>query len=233
MNSRVASHDAFDAMLRRALIDKLDDEADALPSKQELNHMYTFSEAHKNKMTNLFAKNRRSEILASFVKWGKRAAIFIIITSTVLLGTLMLSSDVRAAVRSVIIRIYEQFTRFEFSDVPTEEQHWELTKIPEGYELNHYFYYSGHSLSYYINPTTGRNMSFTFMHGIGITAMDNEDMDISIVVLDGVEYHVFVSLMPDKNSAVIWQCSGYQFSMDANLGFDDILALAKSVQVVG
>ena len=131
-NSR-ANDNVFDALFKQAVIDNFEEQLDSLSQDAEPSMQYTFSTEHEKRMSMLFAKEKRKEVLRTTVKWGRRVAAIFLIAVTVLFGSLMLVPEARAVIVGTIIEWFDQYTRFTSTIPTTDESSLEPTYIPDGF----------------------------------------------------------------------------------------------------
>jgi hypothetical protein len=228
--------DLFEAILKQAVQKNLRNEIEALPSEEELSKMYTFSERHEKRMKKLFAADKRKETRIVVVRWGKTAVAAACIATTVLFGTLLLSSEVRATINNVIISWLDMFTRFEapqsLSNEEFVEREWLPEYLPEGFELADTFEAGEIVLFEYANAD-GAMIDFSVRPSEGATYIDNTDMEYRIISENSIAYHVFeVDGTDDEENVVVWDMQGYRFTVAGTYDVDELLKIALSVRAV-
>jgi len=222
----------FEAMLKQAVIESHMKELAELPSDEELRKMYTFSERHNKRMKKLFAADKRKETRIVVVKWCRLAVATVCITTTVLFGTLLFSSEVRAAVNNTIISWLEMFTRFQSPPLDEEfvEREWTVSYLPTGFELYDSFELGRMVLCEYMNAE-GVTIDLTYVPIDATSYVDNTDVEYSIVIEDGIDYHVFVadSDLEYEENSIVWNMQGYRFTIAGIYDIDELLKIALSV----
>ena len=225
---------AFEALLRQALLDNINERIAAIPPDDELDTMFTLSAEHDERMRKLCAREDRKDRIRVAMHPLRRVAVFVLIMFFVLFGVLMTSPDVRAAVKEVIIEWYDQFTRFtgnpsEVSiDNATETVNWSPSFLPDGYfEVG---FYDGET------PTTeyenGEGMLLLFKYSIAENELlvDNEETVYAEVPDEGIIYYVFEATDARKSNRVVWVREGYSFFLNGYVDTDILLETAKSVE---
>lgn len=220
----------FDALFRQAVIDNYEEELSVIPTEKELSALYAFSDAHIARMKRLFSQAERHEMLRSAAKWVKRCAAVFIVVTVVLFGALMMVPEVRAAVKSVIIEWYDQFTKFTSGQDPTKEsQEWEPSYVPEGFAEDERYGDFGRLTIWYLD-SRGNSIVFTYFDQSDSVSVDNENRDFYEVESAGTIYYVFESETQDKGNSVIWDKEGYRFTIEGQSPESELLNIAKSVE---
>ncbi|HWQ79785.1 MAG TPA: DUF4367 domain-containing protein [Anaerovoracaceae bacterium] len=230
MIDRNVSDRLFDMLFRQAVIDNYEQELSAIPSEKELSAVYSFSDAHIARMRRLFAQAERLEILQSAAKWTRRCAAVIIVGSVVLFGALMTVPEVRAAVKSVIIEWFDQFTKFTSGQDSTKESHeWEPSYVPKGFTEDERYGDFGRLTIWYLD-SKGNTIVFTYIDQSDSASVDNENRDFYEVEAAGTIYYVFEAETSDKGNSVIWDKEGYRFTVGGQLPVSELLNIAESAE---
>lgn len=220
-----------EAILRYAVIENHNREMAAIPSDEELAKLYTFSKRHEARMKALFAKENYKLIRRKIFKVSRNIAAVLIIMAVVLFGALLTNSDIRAAVKQVIIEWYDKFTRFNFSDQDAVEENaeWYPSYMIEGFKETEIFFVG---VVRSIEFRNQENNLITFDYGLADSvsyAIDNEHSTYETIENDGVEYHVFPAESNEYTSKIIWYDSGYAFYLNSKADLDELLKIAFSV----
>jgi hypothetical protein len=226
------AHVISESILKQAVIENHDREMAEIPDNDALAKLYTFSERHEARMKALFAQVQRKETRVKIYKATRRIAAVIILVTAVLFGALLINSDVRAAVRQVIIEWYERYTRFSFSgsgeDVGKTVE-WYPSYLPEGFDAAETLNMIGLTVVTFIN---GSGETIKFEYGladeIGIS-VDNERAVYETITDGVVEYHVFYGKTDEDRSKVIWGNDDYAFLMMSLIDADELIKTAFSV----
>lgn len=234
MKAEAVFDDIFEAMLRRAVIENLDREIDTLEDEVKREGPFAFSERHERRMKRLFARTRRREAFTSLSKWSRRVAAVVLIAVTLLFGALMFVPEVRAAVVNTVVVWYEKFTQFIFrsEESAAADAHWEITGLPEGYELSGSEFGEDVSYADYVNLSTSDMILFEYRAGSLSISVNNEEMGYTKSTYKGVQYHLFVADKPDDFNKLIWENNGYRFNIRSMLGQDELLKIAESIQKI-
>ena len=229
-----ANDDFFDAMLRQAVIKNNKNEIAAIPSDEELKKSYTFSERHNQKMKKLFSADNRREAFTIVYRWGKVAVVAVCVSATLTLGVLLTSAEVRKVVSDVIVTWFEQFTNFRSDEASEEfiERDWSLGYIPEEFALIE-AYEVGTIEGVEYGNALGAIIDFSYQPSDSSTSVDNEDKNYKVVVENDVVYHLFDSTLDDNPhdfNIVVWDMSGYRFTITGNYDINELFEIALSVE---
>jgi len=223
----------FDAMLKEAVIANFRTKMEEVPSEEEILEETSFSDEHNRKMEEIFKQERRQTVARRFysIKSYAKVAIFIIsITATLTFAILLTSTEVRAALKNVIINIFERFTNIEYEEPRNQEKEahrFVLQKIPDGFELTHTEIYGQNSLSFYENHK-GEYIIFD-VRLPNSTNFDNEDHKFYEVIYDTIIYYVNEALDDDKFSTIFWTIDGFMFVLQGNVAIETFLEIARLI----
>lgn len=217
----------FEAILRQAVIDEV--KSDIRNYKQAEQHV--FSEAHEMKMRKLFKSDRSREFFKVAVRRTKVAVAALAVSVTIFFAMLLtISAQVREAVNSVIVTWFSQFTTFSVEQRNDDfiEREWEITYIPEGFELDGVVEMVG-SANYEYKNANGERVFIMYMTEEHDFAVDNEDREYSIFELNDVTYYIFAALLDYKDHMIVWDNKGYRFAVIGNCDLDELGLVALSI----
>jgi len=219
-------------MLKEAVHEDFRAEMDAMPPEEEILRNHPFSEDHTRKMKALFTFERRKIAARRMWSYSKVAVIFLCILSTVTFSLLMISPEVRAAVRNAIVRVWEGFTSVEFPDASTPEKEskdFSPEYIPQGYTMISSVEFGDSRLTVYMDEDD--NMLMLEVSSADSHAVDNENREYYSVYHNGVEYHIYDSVDIEQfSTVVVWTQEGFSFSMSGEIPIDEIIRAAVSVK---
>lgn len=224
----------FDALFRQAVIDNYEEEIAAIPDEQELSAVYSFSDTHNARMKNLFLREKRSGMVKSTMKWVRRCVAVIIVGAVLLFGAVMTVPEVRAAVKSVIIEWYSQFTQFTSEQKSTEESHdesqvWEPSYMVEGFAENERHGKPGH-LTIRYSDSQNNIITFSYIDQSDSIFVDNENRKFYEFEEKGTLYYIFEAEGSDKGNTVIWDKEEYRFSVEGQSPVGELLKIAESIE---
>ena len=228
MSSSLINEGVFEALFRQAVIDNFNEELDSLPTGEALAKLFTFSPAHELRMKKLFERDERREKIRAVVMWSRRVAVVIIAAATILLGAMMLSPQVRAAVAQTLTEWYENFARFTSNAPEAEKTSLEPVYIPEGFIVAARDDIPMITTIVYLNEDDGAVVTFQSFRAQGAVAVDNEDIDYRVAQIDGVEYHIFVSTDGINENAVVWDVGGQRYRISSTIAVDELIIMAIS-----
>jgi len=219
----------FEALFRQAVIDNFNEELDSLPSDEALAEQYAFSQEHEIRMKKLFAREARKERLQATAKWTRRVAAAIIITVTLLFGSLMFVPQVRAVVFQTLTEWYEKFVRFTSNAPEVEKTNLEPGYIPEGFVEIAREEIPMITIIVYASTNTGETITFSSSRTSGSTSADNEGMGYTVIEIDGIEYHILTSEDAMSEHIIIWDKANQRYTLTSTLLAEELLKMAISV----
>lgn len=180
---------------------------------------------------NAWAKRRRRPVWKTTLQ---RIAVFTVACSVTLIALMAISPSVRAAVTNWIVQFYETHTVYHFAKAPMSEAmpQYEITALPEGYQLDHTTEGADHIWFRYSN-TDDESLSFHYIRTTSNAAqgMTTENTEISSITVNGCPGHLYISNDREESSAIVWydEQQSLQFSISGFFDRDGLLAIAESV----
>jgi len=227
----IINSDFFEAMLRQAVIKNNRDEIAAIPSDDELKKKYEFSERHNRKMKKLFAADSRHEVFTIIYRWGKVAVVAVCVSATLMFGTLLTSADVRKAIGDVVVTWFEKFTKFQSPAASEEfiERDWSPAYLPEGFLITNSIETNEIRNITYNNSNNAR-IIFSYRPSDFSTSVDNEDMEYSVMIENDIIYHLFEATNEAEEKIIVWDISGYRFTLTGHIEVNELFKMALSVE---
>ncbi|MCL2627085.1 MAG: DUF4367 domain-containing protein [Oscillospiraceae bacterium] len=229
MTSEQVNNSVFEALLRQAVIDNFNEQLDSFNIEDYSPEEYTFSPEHEKRMKALFAGDKRKDKLRSITKWSKRVAAFIVITVTILFGSLMFVPEVRAVVFETVIEWFDKFVRFS-SDAPDiEKTNLEPTYIPNGFQED---FRDSNDIATLIVYSNSDGFSI-FYHASLESAQHSVDSDGYVYELkhiNGIDYHFFNAFEAEDDNIIIWEAKGYRYNIGSPISIDELLKIALSAE---
>lgn len=233
MNTKKIDDSVFEALFRQAIIDDYNEEIDSIPPKNELMEALSFSPEFELRMKKLLAREQRKETLTKAMVFGKRvAAIFIVATSVFFCG-LLLSTEVRAAIKNIVVELFDEFTSFIFhgeTSNPEKQAEWRPKYLPAGYQensvemlgkaINIEYVNAQEDVIHYSYRPEGNDTSIS---------VDNENHIIESKTINGHEAYTAKAMKDDFENGVIWSVGEYTFSIWSKLSIEEIIKIAQSV----
>ena len=230
LSDSVTRDSVFEALFRQAVIDNFYEELDSLPPDVELAKQFAFSPEHELRMKKLFAREERLERLHTTAKWSRRLVATIAIVVTLLFGSLMLVPQVRATVVQTLIEWYERFTMFTSNAPEAEKTNLEPQYIPIGFVEIVRDELELMTTILYLNEDDGSVISFSSTRMSGSTAVDNEMVDYIVSVVNGNEYHCFVSTEAGGEVTIVWEKNNQRYIITSTISIDELMKMAVSVE---
>lgn len=228
MNTCKINDSVFDALFRQAVIESVEREVQALPSEDEITDI-TFSERHERRMEKLFSDRLRKNHIATAVRVTRRAAVVILIVTSLLFGALMTSQDVRATVINTVVQWFEQFALFtsERADEPTAILL--PSYVPEGFvEVERTV--TEHSKSLLLVNDYGDMIFFSAKQIVDLLAVDHEQRGYRQTFVYGIVFHIFEAKEYGCGNTIIWEYSGNRYIINTSISVEYALEIALSVR---
>jgi hypothetical protein len=221
-----------EAILRKAVIENHIVEMERL---NEGASPVSFSDAHVKRMNRLFISARVKRFAVRtfvIIRKSVAAASFVIAILSLLL---LFNPKVQAAVADAITDIFSGFTGFRFNDSAEEaDKHieWGLRWLPESFVETYREYDAGTSRAGYAD-STGVTIRFT-ANPVGNNSInvDNEKSTYSVITKDGIDYHIYSSVIEEAPSVIIWVHKGYDFIIISYCGIELLERIAYSTYEV-
>lgn len=216
----------FEKLLKQAITRELKREINTA-STEEFSPSLNF----QKQMKKLFKKDKRDNFYKNFIRYSKRAAMYILIIMGLFTALFIVSEDVRANVE-IIIEWFEDHIGFQFApkDLDMQREEFDLKRIPDQYEvilkddlgavkLYDLFHKNGHNLRLDITPTSAS-------HGMSIY---NIEVEVEVIKLSGNEVMVLIGQGEVEGGMVIWEMDGYRFQIDGAVPMKTLIDLARKI----
>lgn len=180
---------------------------------------------------NAWAKRRKRPIWKTALQ---RIAIFVAVCSLTLGALMTVSPTIRATFTNWIVQFYETYVAYHFAKAPVSEvmPQYEITTLPDGYQLEHTTDGPDHIWFRYSNAD-GESLSFHYIRTTSNTAqgMTIVNAEISNITINGCPGHLYISSDPEESNAVVWydEQLNLQFTINGFFDRDNLLAIAESV----
>ena len=228
MTNNELSNIVFNTLISKAVVDNFNDELDSYILGAESATEHKYSSQHENRMRALFLKEERKESLRKVARWSKRVAVVIILTLSILFGSLMLVPEVRAVVTGTVIEWFDQFVRFYSNASVVEKVNLEPTYIPDGFKED---YRDGGKTITIIIYTNHDDVSILFESQLidAQLSIDNEGYEYELKQIDSIDYHIFTAIDNGKANMIVWEENGQRYKISSVISTDKILTMALSV----
>ncbi|MDR1329580.1 MAG: DUF4367 domain-containing protein [Oscillospiraceae bacterium] len=235
--------EAFEELLRKAVIESFEQELAQIPPDEELRKTYTFSDRHNARMERLFRRKRmrikppqvfysaRAKTAAGYLR---AAAAVVAVVVALSFGLLLTSQPVRAAVATTIAQWFDRFTRFSSEDIGEDSNEnispdiWRPEFLPAGFAEQETMVVGDITQTVYANAA-GDGFTLTYSAD-SATAVNNDDIQYDTVTVGGVEYHIFMSTDELSDNAIVWLRDGVMFELHSQISADTLMAVAQSIK---
>ena len=204
----------FEALFSQAVIDNFNEELDSYALGTESNEHYKYSSQHENRMRALFLREKRKENIRKAARYSKRIAAVIILTLSILFGSLMFVPEVRAVVFETVIEWFDQFVRFYSNASVVEKANLEPTFIPDGFWEEHRDGGETMTIVIYINHD-GVRILFESQLVDAQMSVDNEGYEYELKQFDAVEYHIFTAIEGEKRNMIVWEVNEQRYKISS------------------
>lgn len=227
----------LDRMIRRALLDSLrKDEEDRevegtagfFPSNQHLRQMQAMLQNPLKWM-----RNRSKPVWKVIVQ---KVAVILLVASLGLGSVMVVSPTVRAVVVRWVLEVYETHIVYRyFGEQPAESmQHYELTKLPEGYTETDRIETDLLGSVLYENGLGGIIcFDYNYLDPGALGIYDPDDSDVINIEVNGIAGLLFVPHDPEGMLTVTWvdERANVQFCIIATHDEQEILCIAENVRL--
>ncbi|MBR6637720.1 MAG: DUF4367 domain-containing protein [Lachnospiraceae bacterium] len=212
-------------------------EYDAIPPKEELEKMYTFSERHERQMAELFANLDKFDAKCRRRNLVRKIAIILVVVLAVTVVSVKFVPEVYAFVKEWLMELADDESiefRGKSSDnrgVKGEELRFELGYVPDGYELvSEEEYTTGTNKVMYRNEDGSTiKLEYKTAGDIRLFAINIEDAIVEEINIDNNCYRLFECL--GRGNVVFWEKDGYIISIEGVFEKSQMLNMATSVTV--
>ena len=227
----------LDGMIRRVLLDSLrKDEEDReverasgfFPSKQHLRQMQAMLQSPLKWM-----RNRSKPVWKVIVH---KAAIILLVAALGLGSVMVVSPTARAAVVRWVLEVYETHIVYRyFGEQPAESmQHYELTKLTDGYKETDRIEGEVFGSVLYENGVGGIIcFDYNYMYQGAAGIYDSNENEVRDIKVNGIDGLLFVPHDPEGMLTVTWidERANVQFCIVATHDEKEILRIAENIRL--
>ena len=207
----------------------------AIPPREELEKMYTFSERHNKLMEAMFAEERRKERFERYFRAVRRIAIVTLALLGGAVVSLKVVPTVYAYVEAWITENADDRLIFKDNESGRDinekaEVRFELGYVPEGYELvGEEHGKTGNCVITYKN-SAGEKLLLRYYKANGRqVSVDIEDALVVEKMIDGIKYYVFER--DEEKVTVAWEKEDYLFKLNGIFEELEMVDIASYVKV--
>lgn len=221
------------SILAKALDDVMTKELNEYLAAVDFSVEHRFSEKFERRMERLI--KRREKPYYKLICTAGRRAVCIAAAVVIAFGFAMSFESVRAAVKEFFTKVFsdhitlEVYPEFAENDPDTIEEVYEITELPEGFELvdsetcSTYAYADYVFEDYHIDFLQETKQRFHI-------SLDNEYSEPEVYVdQTGQEY--WIQFHEGGNIYILWEMDGYIFVIDSNLDKDAVINLCMSTKL--
>jgi len=221
----------YEAVLKQAVIQDCIRELEELPSEQDLENALAYSSRHVSRMKKLFLAESRRERARLFLSATRKAAAVVAILLVILFGMLMLDPNVRAVVVDTIIEWFETFARFQSpqSEKAEFDTSWRPSYVPEGFAEAYALEDADLEMVTIMYRSGPERISLVYAPIDAALSVDNEELDYTELLVDGILFHVFQSASGDKGNRLMWEEGSVRFYLTSTTPIDELILMAQSV----
>jgi len=194
----------------------------------------TISARHERRMKALFARYKRKRIVRYIAKYTGKVATILLMMLGVAFSAMLLNPQVRGAVQSLIINVYEKFTRFDFQgdsgDTITSLERWSPEWLPKGFALETESQFANHTRQIYANQDGDTIMLLISIDDSSFAATDNEQRVYETRIINKVVFYCGYSELDTRENQVLWMIGNTKFVIDSTVDINDLVAMAQSIK---
>ena len=231
MDIKSINDSVFEGLFKQAVIDSFLEELDSLPPDEELAKIYVYSPEHEAGMKKLFAREARKERIRKTARRAGKMAAVLAIAVTILFGILMSVPQVRATVIDTIVEWYDKFTKFTSPAPETIKPNLEPRYIPGGFKEVFRDEVAMSTDIIYENDA-GIILVFQYSDARNSVSVDNENNHYEILLIDGIEYHIFETIVDRGENTIVWELYGQRNTIFSIISIDELLAVATSIEKI-
>ncbi len=228
---KALNSDLFEAMMKRALIERYMGEVDRLKTESADE---PFSESLDKKARKIIRKVGRKEQLINVARLSAKSLAIALMVLGITFGIMLTQPKVYAAVWDVVRTAFEDHDSYSSNivssdmDDKTFDNSIVPSYIPEGYKLRQAFY-GDYDVNMIYENIDDEDIHYSYGAKEGAEIfINNERVEFSERLKDGITYYDYKSKMDDYNT-VIWYKGDYYFELKSQLPIDEIVKIAESV----
>lgn len=222
----------IDEAIKAALIA----EYNAIPPREELEKMYTFSERHERQMAEIFANLDKFDEKCRRRYLVRKVAIILIVVLALAAVSVKFVPEVYAFVKEWLMEIKEDRIRFEGKSADkdaraVEELRFELGYVPDGYELvSEVELNTGvRSLLYKNLENDVLRLEYNHAVAMDLFAINTENALVEEVNYKDIVYRVFEC--KGRKLMIVWEYQGYVLKVEGMFDKKQLLGIAESIKI--
>lgn len=232
---KALNSDLFEAMMKRALIERYTGEVSKLKTESADE---PFSESFDKKARKIIRKVGRKEQLINVARLSAKSLAIALMVLGITFGIMLTQPKVYAAVWDVVRTAFEDYDAYSSNAVNSNiggiafDNSIVPSYIPEGYKLRQAFYGDYNVDLIYENID---NIDIRYDYGAKDPteiSINNERVEFSEININGVTYYIYEATSPGESNTVTWYTDNYYFVLKSQISSSEIVKIAESVSEV-
>ena len=224
----------FDALLKVAADEALQEEMEALPSREELDKIFPRTESFDKRMYGIIkGEFRATRRKAAIYKFTKIAAVFCMV-ALVCMGALMSVSASRNFILNTIIDIRRDYVALDFGIQGRPHPSRNTIVLgykPEGFELENSIEMYTSSVYIFMDDADNMMVITRLIGGQFAVSVDNEYLDFSVIQLGSNIAYLFTPIYEDMEGVIAWISGEDVITITAPLDSDTLVKIAENLIV--
>lgn len=216
----------FEKLLKKAITRELKREINTTSSEE-----FFPSLNFQKQMKELFKKDKRENFLKNFIRYSKRAAMYILIIMGILTTLFVFNEDVRARVE-IIIEWFEDHTKFEFhpDGVDIERKEFDLNIIPKEYKIKEIDNLGSVKVITLVNEENQIvRLTYRSISASESISIDNEHHEIKNIDVLGNEALIAIGHDISYKNYIIWEMGDIRYDLGGTISEEELIQLAKKI----
>jgi hypothetical protein len=230
----------LEGLLRQAVIDDINREADKWEEISRTSPPIQFSHRHNRRMKTIFAETKRlihkresyNEIPIGLRRFARKlayaAAMILVVFNLLVLSV----PAVRAAAGQAVVSFFEKFANFNqtvSSQTGSFDTGFRPKFVPNGFNEISCSITDSIVTIIYCNEFD-EMISFVYASDTDLLQVNSEDVDYVEIVSNNIAYYLFTANSDDYVNMIVWDKDGLRYSVDGNIPLNELLMIAESVE---
>lgn len=229
------NEELFEVVLEKAFIEHEKEVLKSYPDDVELEREYPISKKEIRRFKNIVKEKEYGKKLIRV--YFERAAVVVLCMISLFFALIMTTSpEVRAAVENVILKWYDKYTEFIFTESTTglvaeEIEDVEIGYIPEKFNLEFEERLETQFYAYYLSEADA-NKFFTinvFINNNGTLAFDNESLEYENIEISGQEAWLMYD-DEEANGGIVIVGKSITIDIAGYLSKEELVKIAENIK---
>ena len=234
MDIQKIREEQFEAVLRVAALDVYEEEMAEIPSDEELERDYSFSERHERKMKRLFRKVKHMNTIKTIRSVSYRVAAAYSLLSAFFIVVLFFNGDFRSIVKTTLSKTFENTVEpvvplifSESEPIYDSFREWKPEYIPEGFSEKAAYETGGAAYIEYVNENKETIVYEFIPDGILLPALfEIEHDECEQFLTNGLVYYLFCGSEVESKNCIFWESGGNRFLIEGICDKYELLKMA-------